>query len=263
MKKLTFLILLFLILFPQHSTATDFPKLEIHSDHWIGGYPLGMPESNDLIIRRIYALSNNDETKFADWVAYKLTPVGVMGLLDLERKWRSDPYLDENETLEPRPDDYKGANKAHKYDRGHQAPLGSFKGSLWASETNYLSNITPQKKDLNQGPWKNLEEAVRTFIKKGNTVWVMTGPIYKTTIDPLPNADESHKVPSAYWKIVSTKSGNQIKTVSFIMEQSTPRNASYKTKLKTIQEVQDESGLTFFWDLKPGESVTEDNFLNN
>lgn len=108
MKKLVFLILPFLLLSPPPSFATDFPKLEIHSDHWIGGYPLGMPESNDLIIRRIYALSNNDETKFADWVAYKLTPIEVTGTLDLHRKWRADPMLAKNETLEPSPDDYKG-----------------------------------------------------------------------------------------------------------------------------------------------------------
>ena len=261
MKKLAFLILPFLLLSSLPSFATEFPKLEIHSDHWIGGYPLGMPESNDLIIRRIYALSNNDETKFADWVAYKLTPVEVMGKLDLHRKWRADPFLNKNETLEPSPDDYKGANKAHNYDRGHQAPLGSFKGSLWASETNILSNITPQKADLNQGPWKNLEEAVRKFVKKGNTVWVMTGPIYKTTVDLLPNADETHKVPSAYWKIISTRSKNKIKATAFIMEQTTPRNTSINSKLTTIQKIQTESGLRFFWDLKPNDTVTEDNFL--
>jgi endonuclease G, mitochondrial len=263
-KKLILFILSFLLLSSLPSFATNFPKLEIHSDHWIGGYPLGMPESNDLIIRRIYALSNNDKTKFADWVAYKLTPVEVMGILDLHRKWKADPMLDETETLEPKPkaeDDYKGANKAHDYDRGHQAPLGSFKGSLWASETNFLSNITPQKADLNQGPWKNLEEAVRKFVKKGNTVWVMTGPIYKTDIAPLPNANETHKVPSAYWKIISTRSGNKIKATAFIMEQTTPRTALVSSKLKTIQEVQDESGLNFFWDLKSGESVLEDNIL--
>ena len=45
---------------------------EIHCKHFIYGYPLGTPASNDLIIRNIYALSSNDERKFADWVAYRL-----------------------------------------------------------------------------------------------------------------------------------------------------------------------------------------------
>lgn len=91
----------------------------------------------------------------------------------------------------------------------------------------------------------------------------MTGPIYKTAIDPLPNADETHKVPSAYWKIVSTRSGNKIKATAYVMKQSTPRNTPISSKLTTIQKVQVESGLTFFWDLESGESVTENNFLIN
>ena len=37
-------------------------------------HPTGAPTSNDLIIRDTYALSNNDARKFADWVAYRLTP---------------------------------------------------------------------------------------------------------------------------------------------------------------------------------------------
>ena len=37
--------------------------MEIHCKHFIQGYPLGSPYSNDLIIRDLYALSNNDDTK--------------------------------------------------------------------------------------------------------------------------------------------------------------------------------------------------------
>ena len=86
--------------------------MEIHSYHWLYGYPQGTPPSNDLIIRHSYAMSTNDETKLADWVAYRLTPHEVMGTLDLERKWRADPWLDEDETLEPgSKDDYKKALK--------------------------------------------------------------------------------------------------------------------------------------------------------
>ena len=47
---------------------------EIHSKHFFFGYPYGAPATNDMIIRSIYALSSNDETKFADWVSYQLDP---------------------------------------------------------------------------------------------------------------------------------------------------------------------------------------------
>ena len=77
-------------------------------------------------------------------------------------------------------------------DRGHQAPLASFKGSRYASQVNYLSNITPQKSDLNQGAWKDLEDQVRDIVRTGRTVYVMTGTLYETDIGELPFADEDH-----------------------------------------------------------------------
>jgi endonuclease G, mitochondrial len=265
MRLIGFFSGILLFTFPALVFAVDFPKLEIHSDHFIGGYPAGMSKSNDLVIRRGYALSNNDSKKFADWVAYKLTPVEVWGTLDLERKWRADPFLSNSETLEPSPNDYKNAS-SKDYDRGHQAPLASFKGSLHASDVNYFSNITPQKKNLNQGPWKRLEEEVRGFVKKGNVIWVMTGPLYETSpaMEKLPNADEPHTVPSGYWKLICKRDGNTIKVSAFIMKQDSGRNDTLSSKLTTVQKVEERSKLEFFWDLKPGDSVNKtalDNFL--
>ncbi len=228
-------------------------RQEIHCKHFFKGYPYGTPVSNDLIIRDIYAMSNNDETKFADWVAYRLTMHEVGGELEVERKWRSDPWLADDETLEPNPsskDDYKSASSKLDVDRGHQAPLASFKGSRYASQSNLLSNITPQKKDLNQGPWKNLEGAIRDLVRTGKTVFVMTGPLYLKEMDPLPNANESHKVPSGYWKVVICLTGTKtFEHVAFIMDQGSGRTDKLITKVVTIDEVEKQSGLDLLWEL--------------
>jgi len=115
---------------------------EIHCKHFYAGYPYGTPSSNDLIIREISALSSNDSTKFADWVAYWLDKDIIIGP-NRSRYWAPDPWLDETETLEPNPDDGddKGVWAENGTDRGHQAPLASFDGSPFWYETNYLSNI--------------------------------------------------------------------------------------------------------------------------
>lgn len=42
---------------------------EIHSTHCLHGCPAGAPATNDLIIREIYILNSNDQTKFAGWTA--------------------------------------------------------------------------------------------------------------------------------------------------------------------------------------------------
>ncbi|WP_241910356.1 DNA/RNA non-specific endonuclease [Vibrio lentus] len=87
-------------------------------------------------------------------------------------------------------------------DRGHQAPLASFVGSRYWPTLNYLSNITPQAKDLNQGAWKNLEEAVRGAVGFRDSLYISTGTLYRNEMDALPKADEVHAVPSDYYKIV-------------------------------------------------------------
>ena len=170
--------------FQIESLAQSQTPPEIHCKHIIYGIPIGTPKTNDLIIRDVYALNSNDSTKFADWVAYRLDKDIVEGSANTKRNWRADPWLDEEETLEPA--DYKEANATLKTDRGHQAPLASFKGTEHWHQTNYLSNITPQKENLNQGPWKDIEEKVRAFVKAGNIVHVYTGPLYKSEMPNCP-----------------------------------------------------------------------------
>jgi endonuclease G, mitochondrial len=217
---------------------------EVHSGLCLFECPFGAPASNDLIIREIYILSSNDRTKFADWVAYKVT-ASTIGPSP-PRTWKADPLLDPSGTLEP--EDYDGANAALGTDRGHQAPLASFAGTTHWRDTNLLSNITPQKSDLNQGSWKRLEEKVRQLATtRGDTgVFVMTGPLYERNMPPLPQADEAHMVPSGYWKIVAVIDGGAVSLAAFIFEQDTPRNSDFCTHGTTVREVERRSGLDFF-----------------
>jgi endonuclease G, mitochondrial len=254
----TIYLLLFLACFTN-------AQQEIHCKHFFYGYPLGTPLTNDLIIRDIYALSSNDETKFADWVAYRLTMHEVDGNLDLDREWRNDPWLEENETLEAKPknrDDYTNAASLG-YDRGHQAPLGSFKGSRYASETNYYSNITPQMADLNQGAWQRLEEKVRAVVRTGRTAYIMTGPLYETAMPTLPNADEEHTVPSGYWKIITIVDyDGSFNTASFIFNQNTARNARIMDHITNIDVIESRSGLNFFWMMEDAEEDEIESEIN-
>jgi endonuclease G len=194
--------------------------------------PFGCPEnpaSNDLLIKHSYALSNNPTTKFADWVAYE---VDVRNFGDSPgRTWKADPDLEDSETLEP--NDYKGASTALKIDRGHQAPLATFAGSMHWIELNQLSNITPQRSDLNQGAWVALETAIRDASIFRSSVFVITGPVYETQQSDMPNADESHKVPSGYFKIAYNQKGG----VGFLMDQDTPRSTDYCSTIKSLSTI--------------------------
>jgi len=219
--------LLLLIVFLSSISVTA----DTRSVHCPIGCPSN-PDDNDLVFGHVYALSNNPETKFADWVAYE---VNVLNFGDSPgRDWKNNRLLSESERLEE--DDYTGANASSlKADRGHQAPLASFAGSRYWSELNYLSNITPQHKNLNQGPWKALEDAIRSGVSFRKPLYVITGPIYiGNTPKTLPNADEPHRVPDGYFKIVYDIKGN---AASFVMMQTAGRQDDYCTKQKPIADI--------------------------
>lgn len=192
------------------------------------GTPTGTPETNDFICREGYALSSNDETKFADWVAYRITKEQLECETPDRRDWKPDPAIAPQETLEP--SDYKGTGKAG-YDRGHQAPLASLKCLNW-QEANYLSNITPQKAELNRGPWKQLEEMERSLAKKHGEIFVLTGPTYEREMGKLPGADENHSIPSGYWKIIY--SSKEISAYYF--DQSATSGTPGETNAAEIEE---------------------------
>lgn len=261
MKPLSIFPLLLLLCLLVLPGSRAFPQPEvahprIYCKHFIFGYPLGAPAPNPMVIRDLYALSLNGQTKFADWVCYHLTPHETKGTLDLFREWHTDPWLHKNETLVATPkkdDEYKGVEKL-KYDRGHLAPLGSFKGSRFASQVNFYSNIVPQKSTLNRGAWKNLEGKVRSLVNTYDHVWVMSGPLYEQDMPPLPKA-KPHKVPSAFWTIIvasnkeNPKAPKDIKVAAFIMGQETKSDYKPKDLLKSVDEVENRSKLNFFWEL--------------
>ena len=215
---------------------------EIHIVHCLAGCPTGAPSSNDIIVREIFTLSSNDTTKLADWVAYRVTRTTIGVSDSLERSWKADPFLAKNETLEK--GDYSNAHAKYRYDKGHQAPLASFAGTVFWRATNYLSNITPQMENLNRGPWKQLESAVRHTAFHLEQLYVLTGPLYDgRRMQRLPEADEQHVVPTGYWKVIATNRG---RITAFIFDQETPRDAAFCNGRAPLSDVEARAGLDLF-----------------
>lgn len=240
---------------PQHQPPTVRTQ-EIHCKHFFYGQPIGTPPDSDLIIRDLYALSANNSTKFADWVCYALDRELTEERYAVERTWQTDPWLTDAETLEARPgkhDDFRGIGSAKAgYMRSHLVPLNSFKGSPWWPELNFYSNIVPMKPRLIEGTWQRLVRRERELAQKQGHIWVMAGPLYEIEMAALPNCDEPHRVPSGYWKIIVTEKEESIKLAGFIFEQMTGRGAKLKDHLVTIDEIEERSGLDFFWSMPPG-----------
>lgn len=231
--------------------AAGFARAEtaappVESPHCVAGCPLGAPEGNRLLRRECYILSNNGQTRFADWVAYALVPERFGG--GRRPPWRADPDLPEEETLEP--EDYKGAHKALKVDRGHQMPFAACAGAPEGKrQTGYLSNATPQGSALNRGAWRALEAAARRLAETagaaGAAVHVVTGPLHERETRPLPGADEPHRVPSGYWKLVVLAGAGGPAAAAFAMESGRPAGLPFAAARIGLGELERRTGLRF------------------
>jgi len=225
-------------------------KLQLAQPSSVDNCSVGCPSGGSALTlyRQAYTLNNNGSTKFANWVAYKITKETPAS--GRPRNWKTDPDVPAGETLNPV--DYNGASIALKIDRGHQANLASMGGVTDWQTLNYLTNITPQKADLNQGAWARLEDQERNLSKAPDVdaVYVATGPLYEKNIGSLPGTNKVHTIPSGYWKVIFTGStpANGL-YAAFIMEQSTPRSASFCDFQVTVEEIEERSGLTLWSNL--------------
>lgn len=176
-------------------------RLQLAPSSAVDNCSVGCPSGgNELTLnRQAYTLNNNGSTKFANWVAYKITKETPAS--GRPRNWKTDPDVPAGETLNPV--DYNGASVALKIDRGHQANLASMGGVTDWQTLNYLTNITPQKADLNQGAWARLEDQERNLSKAPDVdaVYVATGPLYEKNIGSLPGTNKIHTIPSGYLRI--------------------------------------------------------------
>jgi endonuclease G len=210
----------------------------------LGGCPEGAVSTDTVITHHIYEFSNNSQTKFADWVAYRIAPE-TLGT-GCKRIWKTDPDLPPNMTLHP--SDYKGIRKSLQSDRGHQAPLASLCGSRFWQEADYLSNITPQKAELNEGKWEDLERAERKLIQHQfvDAVYSITGPLYERKMPKLPYAHLDHRVPSGYWKIVSVRKRGVIEAATFAMDQNSLGPKDFCSDRISLNQLEKRSHLIFF-----------------
>ena len=236
---------------PQSADVSGkLAKLQLAQPSAVDNCSVGCPSGGSEVTlnRQAYTLNNNGSTKFANWVAYKITKETPAS--GRPRNWKTDPDVPSGETLNPV--DYNGASVALKIDRGHQANLASMGGVTDWQTLNYLTNITPQKADLNQGAWARLEDQERNLSKAPyvDAVYVVTGPLYEKNIGSLPGTNKIHTIPSGYWKVIFT-GGTPANGLyaAFIMEQSTPRSASFCDFQVTVEEIEERSGLTLWSNL--------------
>lgn len=127
-----------------------------------------------ILVKEFYVACHDPERKVPEWVTYQLTR-DDLARNEVERTddFRPDPDLAPGERAELA--DYRNSG----YDRGHMAPAADFKRSREAmSLTFLLTNMAPQRPNLNRGIWARLEDQVRQLAQSHGSVWIFTGSLY-------------------------------------------------------------------------------------
>lgn len=201
-----------------------------------------MPNSTtgDVVRHQYYSLSYSETHEQAEWVAYTLTKE------QLTYEDRKRPYFIEDPKVPTKSADWRNY-KGSGYDRGHLCPAGDRRFSKYAyNETFYTSNISPQRNDFNAGIWNRLEQKVRRWAKRYNSVTVVTGGVLEKNLPSIGEEDVS--VPQYYYKIVSREVQGKIRVLAFLfphMESS----KSLKHFTVSVDRLERMTGIDFFKDL--------------
>lgn len=208
------------------------------------GLPLSLRPKSHLtpLENEAYAVGYDEVMKNPAWVAYRLhynadgktakRPSGFDTDLRTRSKVDHDDYT------------YSG------YDRGHMAPnyvIGLVYGAYAQMETFLMSNIVPQRPNLNRGPWKDLEQLIaKEYLRDCDVLWVITGPIYRGDIARL---DSGVAIPSHFFKIIiDVLEGQRLRAIAFILPQEIQSDDLSKY-LSSVHDIEDATQLDFLSEL--------------
>ncbi len=185
-----------------------------------------------------YTLSYNNDTRNANWVGYELTDEEVAGVVERGENFTPDPLVMGVQAVD---DDYKKSG----WDRGHLAPAADMKWSRRAmDESFYLSNVSPQNKQLNRGTWKKLEELCRDKAELYGKVTIVTGPVFygkkKRSI-----GKNKVLIPDAFFKVLLSDYRGTCRTIGFLCE-NTAGKKGLKECARSVDEIEKIARIDFF-----------------
>ena len=142
------------------------------------GQPVDANPSDDFIIRRAqYTVSYNPNRGGANWVSWNLSAshIGSSGRCPGTCYSADTALTNAGLTAYTTADWVSGG----QWDRGHMAPSADWTASEADNNTTFfLTNFLPQRADLNQGPWEDLESALRDSIAAGREAYIIAGGIF-------------------------------------------------------------------------------------
>ena len=187
-----------------------------------------------------YSLSYVEKHEQAEWVHYRLDSIMLEG-----KEKRKNYHFKQDKTFSCKSVKYSDyTNFGH--DRGHLAPFKDMKiDSTSASESFYMSNISPQDSSFNRGIWKNLEKHVRSLAEK-NELYITTGGVLKQGLKII-GKENNISVPEHFYKIIYDVK-NQ-KMFAYLMP-NRKLHSSFENHIVTVDLIETLTGIDFYHQLE-------------
>lgn len=139
------------------------------------------------------------------------------------------------------------------FDRGHMAPnyvISRLYGKNAQLETFLMTNIVPQKAELNQKVWQKLEAwETDRFTRRFREVWVYTGPLFDGDIRRM-SSTWRVEIPDAFYKIYAgIDTSGRPHLLAFLIPQSVRGNENPARFVTTVDRIEALSGFDFFPEL--------------
>lgn len=187
-----------------------------------------------------FALQYDDRNKQPKWVAYKITKEQIKSIvknnklnlaLDPELKWETANI-----------NDYKNAEFL-------PIPLASIEDIGYSMQSSmqaqFMSNISPQYPQFNQGIWRSFESRVRNWTSKYDRLYIVTGPLFDDKVKVF--GKNKIAIPVAFFKVVLGISKNGAIAIGFIIPHSISiAEPDFMEYAATIDDIESISGLDFF-----------------
>ena len=239
---------------PPRAVREDFAHKQTLAQHnqVYAGLPKysGRDSQPEILYNRAYIVGYSESRENPLWVAFRLDrPASAM-----QGKRPSKFLVDQRTKSLVNPRDY---NKCG-FDRGHLAPsfgIGHCFGPEAQNETFLMSNISPQKPNLNRKAWERLERQEDDYADSIGPIWFFAGPAFD---DRRQTLNEGEEIPDFFYKILISEKGDQIRFLPFLFPQDVQGNEQLGKFLVSIDEIEKLTKLDFFWSLSdPNEDRLE------
>ena len=142
--------------------------------------------------------------------------------------------------------DYRGSG----YTRGHLAPnylIGKLYGRAAQHATFLMTNVSPQRRELNELVWQRLEEAEADLVApRAIELWVIAGPLFGARPAVLKSGVP---VPEAFYRIWLDLEQGEPRALAFVVPQDVCGTEPLSQFLASIDDIERRTGLDFFAEL--------------